>query len=77
MNLNNIKLTGTWATSFYLGNFIGPTLAGIITEQFGFRSMTLFFLGSFCITFIMDVIELSFTIEKVKYEVLKEMEESD
>ena len=47
-----------WATTNYLGNFIGPTLAGIITEYFGFRSMTLFFFGSFFITLNLDVIEL-------------------
>ena len=30
-----------WSTAFYFGNFIGPTVAGIVVEKYGFRATTI------------------------------------
>ena len=66
-----IVFTGMWATTFYFGNFVGPTLGGIISEHLGFQNMTLFYFGSLCITFIMDIIEFIFTIKTEGYNDMK------
>jgi hypothetical protein len=32
-----------WSASFYLGNFLGPTVAGFLVEAYGFRQSTVVF----------------------------------
>ena len=32
-----------WTTSFYLGNFIGPTVGGVLVQELGFRTTTTVF----------------------------------
>ena len=32
-----------WSCTFYLGNFLGPTLAGLAVEKYGFRATTIGF----------------------------------
>ena len=31
-----------WSCTFYLGNFLGPTLAGLAVEKYGFRGFVLY-----------------------------------
>jgi len=42
-------ISGIWTSSFALGGFIGPTIAGILYDLVGFRWATQFVLGSFII----------------------------
>ena len=51
-----------WSFSFFLGNFLGPTLSGIFVEKYGFRSTTLFFFGVYCLNIIIDSLELAYNI---------------
>ena len=41
-----------WTSSFFFGNFLGPTLSGIFVDKFGFRSTTL----GFCVMFSLNII---------------------
>ncbi len=46
---NVCMCVGLWTGSFYLGNFLGPTIAGFIVEQRGFRVAAAFF-------FVLDLV---------------------
>ena len=70
------QFLGMWSTAFYFGNFVGPTLAGISVDAYGFRQTTVYFFGLLCAILIVDLFELSYTIRaenkrrKVGYEEL-------
>jgi MFS family permease len=51
-----------WSTSFYFGNFLGPTLAGFAVESYGFRATTIVFFGLMCGILVVDFIELAYTV---------------
>ena len=38
-----LLISSVWSSSFFLGNFVGPTLAGFTIEYYGFRKTTLGF----------------------------------
>jgi MFS family permease len=54
-----------WSSSFYLGNFLGPTVAGILVESFGFRLTTLIVFSLFIFMFIVDSLELFYYLKYV------------
>jgi MFS family permease len=54
-----------WSSSFYLGNFLGPTVAGILVESFGFRLTTLIVFSLFIFMFIVDSLELFYYFKYV------------
>jgi MFS family permease len=31
------SISGLWTTAFYFGNFLGPTVAGVVVQTWGFR----------------------------------------
>jgi hypothetical protein len=68
-----------WSFSFFLGNFLGPTLSGIFVEKYGFQSATVFFFAMYCLNIIIDSLELTFNIQvnkkimKSDYEALKKL----
>eukprot|EP00095_Tigriopus_kingsejongensis_P001693 maker-scaffold3251_size9521-snap-gene-0.1 protein:Tk01693 transcript:maker-scaffold3251_size9521-snap-gene-0.1-mRNA-1 annotation:"chromaffin granule amine" len=49
-----IILSGLWSTSFYFGNFIGPTLGGFLVEYFSFAGATYIYLGLYIFMFFVD-----------------------
>ncbi len=55
--------TGLWNTSFFLGNFVGPTVSGFLVEAWGFRSATIIFLGMFVVMGFVDLCELWFQLK--------------
>ena len=55
-----------WSTAFYFGNFLGPTLAGISVEAYGFRTTTVAFFVLLCGILIVDFIELAYTVTSNK-----------
>ena len=55
-----------WSSSFYFGNFVGPTVAGIVVESIGFRSTTLLFFSLYIFMFMVDCCELIYTMKYVK-----------
>jgi MFS family permease len=57
---------GMWSTSFYLGNFLGPTIAGFLVEAWGFRQATVLFFSLFLVMIFVDIIELLYNIKQNK-----------
>ena len=55
-----------WSSSFYFGNFVGPTVAGIVVENVGFRSTTLLFFSLYIFITIIDSCELVYYLKFVK-----------
>jgi len=55
-----------WSSSFYFGNFVGPTVAGIMVESFGFRSTTLVFFSLYLFIILVDAIELTYYLKYIK-----------
>ena len=51
-----------WTASFFLGNFAGPTVAGFLTEHFGFRWASFLFFLINCFVLAIDLIELALNI---------------
>jgi MFS family permease len=51
-----------WTASFFLGNFAGPTVAGFLTERFGFRWASFLFFLINCFVLIVDLIELALNV---------------
>ncbi len=47
-----------WSGSFFAGNFVGPTAAGVIVEAIGFPNTTVIFFVLFICAFAMDIGEL-------------------
>jgi MFS family permease len=39
-------ISGLWASSFSLGAFVGPSLAGVLFDAYGFQNATYYVLGT-------------------------------
>ena len=48
---------GVWLSAFSLGNFVGPTIAGILVQTESFRTTTLIFFCLYIVMVIVDSIE--------------------
>ena len=57
-----INFIGLWSSSFFLGNFVGPTVSGICVGKFGFRMTTLGFFVVYIMNTIIDCLELSYNM---------------
>lgn len=53
-------ISGIWTSSFALGNFIGPTVGGILVGSMGFRNSTTVFQAASGVLCILDLINLLF-----------------
>ncbi len=61
--LFSLVILGMWSASFYLGNFVGPTLAGILVESWGFRKSSLLF---WCLYLIITVVDVAELVSKIR-----------
>ena len=52
-----------WTSSFYLGQFIGPTVSGFLVEAYGFEWATVFFFGTYVFISIVDICELAYKVK--------------
>ena len=57
-------LSGCWSTSFYFGNFLGPTMAGFLVEHLGFRDAILVFQGLIALAVVVDLYEFCYGYER-------------
>merc|ERR1712136_676024 len=44
-----LLMSGMWTSSFYLGNFVGPTLGGVLVDYYGFRTTCVVMFGACCL----------------------------
>ena len=54
-------VTGLWSSSFYLGAFLGPSIAGFLVDAYGFEWTTVIFAILYCVGIVFNVFELSYT----------------
>ena len=52
-----IIFTGIWLSAFALGNFVGPTVAGLLVNEIGFRRTTFIFFVLYVAMAVLDAIE--------------------
>ncbi len=57
---------GLWTTSFYLGNFVGPTVAGTLVQSMGFRVTTTVFCALYLVMAAGDVVDIIYKITNEK-----------
>ena len=62
-----LLISGMWSTSFYLGNFLGPTIAGFLVDAYGFRSASVVFFSLFVIITFVDLSELFYNIKMKRH----------
>ena len=55
--------TGMWSGSFYLGNFLGPTVSGFLVEAYGFRQSTVVFFSILIVILVVDIFELAYNVK--------------
>ena len=55
-----------WTSSFYLGNFVGPTVGGFLVDYYGFGMAALVMFAACCLSILIDVAELSYSISQNK-----------
>ena len=60
----SLSSLGMWSTSFYLGNFLGPTLAGILVDAWGFRTSSVFFWSLYPVVSIINIIEFAYDMRR-------------
>ncbi len=62
-----------WSSSFFLGNFVGPTASGILVDNYGFRMTSLVFFVVYCINIVVDTFELIYTVRIRRNEAYEEL----
>ena len=61
-----------WSASFYLGNFVGPTVSGIFIDVWGFKYTTLILFVVYLFCLFIDSLELLHNMKKsVRYSTQK------
>ena len=61
---------GVWSTVFYFSNFIGPSIAGVLVQHFGFRNTSSFFPIIYVINLLINSIEFLMFRYRTEYEIL-------
>lgn len=57
---------GAWTSSFFLGNFIGPSVAGFTVQHFGFAITTNGFVAAFVVMLLVNFIEWKQTYSRIQ-----------
>ena len=56
--LYGLPFLGLWSATFYLGTFVGPTLAGVLVDNFGFKLTTMIYSTLFVGTLGLNLVEI-------------------
>ena len=56
-----------WTASFYLGNFIGPTVSGFLVDAYGFAWTSGVFFGIYGLILIIDTCDLLYTLNNTVF----------
>jgi predicted MFS family arabinose efflux permease len=57
---------GLWNSSFYLGNFAGPTISGFVVDAIGFRNTALTFVPVFAMMLLANFAEFLHNVKRHK-----------
>ncbi|KAJ4447889.1 hypothetical protein ANN_09898, partial [Periplaneta americana] len=77
---NNLEtyglISGLWTSTFALGAFVGPSIAGILYDSVGFRNGTMFVVLLHVLVAVLVLVFLCFTRQRVPYKELPPVEDS-
>jgi len=62
---------GMWSSSYFCGAFVGPTLGGLLVQNFGFPATTVIFASVLCLVTLLDTVELAISKYSLNYKPLK------
>ena len=64
-----VQLSGLWSSSFYLGSFLGPSVAGFLVDAYGFEWTGVIFSILYGIAICINACEIGYTfcIQKEKF----------
>ena len=54
----NLMISSVWSSSFYLGNFMGPTIGGFFVDELGFPWTTALFSFLYCVTMCINLVDI-------------------
>jgi len=60
----HIMISGLFASCLFLGNFVGPTLSGILVESLDFQSASLFFWSCYILITALNAIDLVYHLRQ-------------
>jgi len=60
-----VMISGIWMSAFALGNFVGPTVAGLVVQVEGFPNTTFLFFVLYAVMVAVDVIQVKQNEERV------------
>ena len=63
-------LCGAWSTAFYFSNFVGPFIAGILVQNFGFRMTATVYPFIYFLTFLINATEYLMYRTQYEYEIV-------
>ena len=49
---------GMWSGTFYLGTFLGPTVAGVLVDSYGFKFTSMVYCFFFVGSLILNIVEI-------------------
>lgn len=58
-----LLMSGLWSGTLYLGGFLGPTVAGLMVDAFGFRTTTILYWALYLLAIVVDVGDLAYNVK--------------
>ena len=56
--MHELFYPGMWSATFYLGTFIGPTLAGVLVDWYGFKFTSILYSALFVLAIALNIVEI-------------------
>ena len=58
-----LLMSGLWSGTLYLGGFLGPTVAGVLVDAYGFRTATILYWALYLLATVVDVGDLAYNVK--------------
>ena len=58
-----LLMSGLWSGTLYLGGFLGPTIAGLIVDAYGFRTTTVLYWALYLLAVVVDVGDVAYNVK--------------
>ena len=58
-----LLMSGLWSGTLYLGGFLGPTVAGVLVDAYGFRTATILYWALYLLATVVDVGDLAHNVK--------------
>ena len=58
-----LLMSGLWSGTLYLGGFLGPTVAGVLVDAYGFRTATILYWALYLLATVLDVGDLAHNVK--------------